>query len=188
MSFFTIEEITIFLDEANMSPNQQATLALILSASEKRMKNYCNRNFEEATETEVYNGNGKNYLSINRFPVTSANADIVIQIGDDDAIDTTDDNIFKIDNTIGKMYCSSGFTKGFQNVNITYKAGYSVANLPDDLKYALLILIQSNWNKFKEKSIDVAEYSIGDMTKKYQFIDIPTSARKVFDSYREINI
>lgn len=188
MAFFTSEEIIILLDLNNLSTNQETALNLIISASEKRMKNYCNRGFEEETSTETYDGNGKYYLNVDRFPITSAVADIVITIGDDDAIDTTDDDIFKINNSIGKMYVSSGFTSGFQNVSITYKAGYTSDDLPDDLKAALLILIQSNYNKMQENSADVTEYEIGDIVKKYQFSDIPILARLTFDSYRKINI
>jgi len=188
MAFFTNEEITIYLDDENLSANEQTTLSFIISACEQRMKSYCNRDFEETTYEETYNGNGKKYLNVNQFPVTSVVADIVIVIDDNDAVDTTDDDIFKVNKSIGKLYCSSGFTTGFQNVDITYKAGYVAADLPEDLKYALLLLIQSTWNKFKEKSSDVAEYTAGDITKKYQYMGIPIMARKIFDSYRMVNV
>ena len=69
MALVPLNDVLAFLElSADDSYN---TVSNIKDGIEKSIKTYCRRDFEEATYTEVYSGNGDVRLFLNQFPITS---------------------------------------------------------------------------------------------------------------------
>lgn len=89
------------------------------------VEDYCNRYFHFAEFTEIKNGTGKTMLRLRGLPVW----EVVSVTIDDEEIDPED---YTIDYRLGEIYYESGFTEGFQNVEVVYKAGYDYPEEPEE--------------------------------------------------------
>ncbi len=95
---------------------------------------------------------------------------------------------FKTDNNKGSIYLSSGFPTGYQNVIVSYAAGY--AAMPDDLIQICLDLVNVYYKSRKTDSTVAAE-KLGDHYIKYSdeggggARDIPTHIQKRLAPYRK---
>lgn len=67
----------------------------------------------------------------------------------------------EVDLDNGQIRLVSGFPKGYKNVFVDYTAGYTAANMPDDLKLAVKILVQYAYNQVKEGTFGVDLHNIG---------------------------
>lgn len=83
-----------------------------------------------------------------------------------------------------------GWPTGTKNIYVDYTAGY--ATIPDDLQYAVKIMVKSAYSKHQECSFGVGSYSIAGMTKSFEGIGVnsyaPVEAMQVLDSYRRKSI
>jgi len=61
------------------------------------------------------------------------------------------------------IYYGSGFSEGHGNVRMTYYAGYSSDNMPDDLKLAIKIIVGYIYNRKKEEAFGLGSYKVGDI-------------------------
>ena len=61
----------------------------------------------------------------------------------------------------GQIRLSFGFNIGFKNVFVDYTAGYTAANMPDDLKMAVKIIVQYMWGKLDENIFGTELFNIG---------------------------
>lgn len=91
---------------------------------------------------------------------------------------------FKVDKNTGKIYLSSGFTEGNQNIYVSYTGGYTTT--PADLKMGMLIFIKLIYDKRAEESFGVKGYSVDKVRKEFQ--ELPSETRDIFDSYRRLMI
>jgi len=71
MALTTLAQIKGFLNIPSSNTSQDEWLEILRASAEASIKNYCNRDFEVATYTEYYTGQGKNYLVLRQTPVNS---------------------------------------------------------------------------------------------------------------------
>ena len=88
---------------------------------------------------------------------------------------------FKVNTNTGKIVNSTYFTAGFDNVYVSYTAGYS--SIPEDLKLAVLMIIKYWYNKWSEDSFGLSGYKLDDISK-YDFQLIPSEAMAIISSYK----
>lgn len=67
----------------------------------------------------------------------------------------------EVDLNRGQIMLNGSFPSGFQNIFVDYTAGYSEADMPDDLKLAVKITIQYLYEKMKNTIFGVEFYNIG---------------------------
>lgn len=75
---------------------------------------------------------------------------------------------------------------GMNNVIVSYTAGYSSANMPKDLRLAVLILTKWLYDKRNESSYGLKQYSIGHVSAVFPDESIPVDARDILDKYRRV--
>lgn len=154
----------------------------ILRRSWAKAELYCDRDFDSAEETEYYKGSGASELRVDRYPVTSL-GDVYIDsersFGGDTLIDSED--LYISDRVEGLItYKDNIFTASeYENVKITYTAGYTATTLPEDLREAVLDLSISRYIKLKG-AINAVE---GEDDRHKQLED---SAYKVLDKYKRV--
>ena len=163
MSYTTTEEFALMgvtaeslnLDEAAYS----LLISKIIAQAQSIIDTYCNRTFTEIQCTEKCDGDGTKELFTRNKPITE-----LLSIYLDD-VDVTD-NAY-VYNTY--IYYPEAFTRGIQNVQITYK--YGSAEVPAQITEVSFILCKKLLHRFKasltsqgmkSESLDDYSYSIDD--------------------------
>jgi len=256
--------VSIASDTACSNPSDM--VSAILTHVDDWAKSYCKREFESATYSQTYSGNGTPYLFLQEYPVTAisrvaigreevfsinnsttssyatcscdgttltlnlngsastitlatyatmtllvaainavgsnwtatlSNSDYGAYLSseilpfyglsclDNDIayIEMRDSNVsdFTANLATGELRHSGLFSSGYQNVFVNYTAGYST--IPEDLKMAVKMWVQFEYNKYKEDNLGMEYYSLGDV-KKAMTGDIPMEVKKILGSYR----
>ncbi len=123
------------LDYSNLPSNEQAQVDALIDVATEYIEKYCNRIFLQATYTdEIQDGTGEKSIFVANPPIQSlTDIDIIVQSESGDTTSTflatkfdyeskTGEIRFKPDtflNTAGGV-----FSKGFQNIKITYSGGW----------------------------------------------------------------
>lgn len=129
---------------AALASLDESLIELLVAAASRIIEKWCRKSLLEAETTEVRNGDGTNRLILKRTPVDPTSMAVVITMGDD--VQTTytfdQDDLFieagtgiiqfKYNSTAEILY----FPEGFQNVSITYTAGYADDDMPEDIQEA----------------------------------------------------
>jgi len=153
--------------------------------------------FTAADKVLVQNsGSNSGLLTI----ATGGVAALVLTFDDDIVEDTDDDNVIishmrelwvndcKIDEDNyevekDNIYYTSGFYKGHGNIRMTYYAGYSSDNMPEDLKLAIKILVKYMYDKRDSETSGIKNYKVGDMTVTAEEGNIPKEAEMILEKY-----
>lgn len=168
----------------------------LLDSASKLIINYCNREFDAATDTtETLDGDDQCFLFLKRLPITSIkNITVALCDGTTDTIDGTDLTFnaqtgevqFAIDNDSGYDY----FPIGFQNIVVTYSGGYST--IPEDLQDAC-IQLAVGMKEVCSGSTAIQSETIGDYSytlnaRQYGDSIISPSVRSILNCYRLIYV
>lgn len=144
---------------------QDTLIGTLIAAGQKQVENYCNvTTFDEATYTdEVYDGNDSDTLVLKNTPITAVSA-VKVRSGLADATpETLDTNTYVFEgrllrrlsdsdlywespvgfrlNAAATVVSAAKWPAGFQNVLVTYTAGYT--SFPADLQLAMYRLVDS---------------------------------------------
>jgi hypothetical protein len=139
--------------------------------------------------TEYYDGDGSTLLMVDEYPINSGTT------GTDIYVDTTWEysTDTKINSTSMLIYDDKGkivlkgnsFTKGVRSVKITYNAGYTTSEMPNDLKNTVLKLVKYNFTKWRYDVEDVKNDRMGDYSASYDG-EYETSVLSNLDKYRDV--
>ena len=194
MALCTLEEVKQhfgFGDDAS----DEEQLERMITAAQGLFERYCGRVFDEATFTEVWNGDGTDLLFIKIYPIIS-----VTSIHDDTGdrtygagslIDPTGYAIIN-DNHI-QLY-STLFNKSVNNVQIIYVAGYSDTTpgdhvpIPDELRQACIAQVGWMFKQGKAHNYGMTSKSLDDGT--VQFLELSAllnSVRETLKLYRRVS-
>jgi hypothetical protein len=140
MSFATLAEIKTYLRLADDDTSSDTDLTRLASAASGWIERQCKRKLGEAAYTnEQHDGTGGYILLPRQYPVTDVAALSINETPIDKAPDTLSAGYILTDNVIRLRILR--FTRGVQNVAITYTAGYPGNAIPDDLKQATIELV-----------------------------------------------
>lgn len=89
---------------------------------------------------------------------------------------------FKMHKDGGIIENPFGFPKGFNNIFVWYDAGYSAADMPEDLKLVVKMLVQSVFQKQDERAFNLTNYSVGGISLAFEQFGIPKEAKLILDS------
>lgn len=94
---------------------------------------------------------------------------------------------FKVYKKRGEIYYSSGFSEGERNIVISYSAGYASADMPEDLKLAVRILVKNIYQKRNEESFGLEQGSLAYVKRVFEK-DIPKEVKEILSRYRKIEV
>jgi len=92
---------------------------------------------------------------------------------------------FILNANTGEIDHNTHFPSGFQNIFVSYTAGYST--VPTDLQMAVKILVQYIYSKVQEDNLGNEYYSLGDV-KKALTNEFPIEVQKILESYKRFII
>lgn len=162
-------------------------LTRLINSATEQIENYCNRRFTETVYTEIYSGDGNQFLFLRNAPVTALTK-IEFMTGDydDPAWDAYESEFYNIDTTYtggstmsndnsGVVYNRVSFYKGFNNIRVSYVAGYST--IPSDVSESCVDLVSYLYKAKNSKGIK--SESLGDRSVTY---DTGATVKSAFDS------
>lgn len=137
---------------------------------EQRIKNFLMRDIEATDYIEKYNGTGKNFLVLSQFPINSVSKLEIYEgldsNGDEiwtEQVQGTDYDRLIIPTTKETVFLDGNvFSKGIQNIRITYNAGYTI--IPNDIQQAckkLMVIYYGQVRKMRSLGINSVTQSNG---------------------------
>lgn len=157
--------------------------------------NFTSRKIISAPYTdEAYDGNNDPYIYLKQYPVTAVSAvknwdtynNVVLY-----TFTEYTEYLKYLDE--GYIYIRGKTVRGHKNYRITYTAGYSIADVPYDLKNAcaqLAGIVYYNKGKAGVESESMGKYSVdyGTIDVSIMGIPVPDSIAGVIRQYKKINV
>lgn len=111
-----------------------ALLTAAITRLSAAIKNYTNRDILQASYTDILNGTGGSQIMTRQNPITAVSAVSIdgITVNAAPAPATVG---YRFDKRVVYLVGGQGFTRGAQNVSISYTAGY--AAIPGDIQQAI---------------------------------------------------
>ena len=172
------------------SGSDDVNLQLAITGVSRAIATWCSRNFVVASYAEVYDGVGSDRLVLRNFPVIS-----VASLSIDDCVVVPQTSAlaqgYKFS---GRVVALSGyrFSRGFQNIAISYQAGLSP--IPEDLKLACLNWLRG-WYLARDRDADLLSQRAGDTEQRFgrikadaagTIVAMPTETYAVLSQYRDV--
>lgn len=146
---------------------------------------YTGRRLKSRSNSDVYDGDGSDLLLLRDYPLVSI-TDLRIDDGSYSGAPpqtTSDDYTLNLPSGLIKLKNGVLFVKGFQNVAITYTAGYTTA--PETVKEAVLLYVGHLYRRqYADQKFGVQSETVGDRTTTYGTDDIIPKAKALLNPYR----
>ena len=110
------------MSHTQISATEITLIERLIKQVGKIAENFCNRYFLYGEYTETFDGDGAKKIYLKGYSVIAFSK---LKIGDEE-IDTAN---YIVNLNLGEIYYSAGFTKGYQNVKVTYTCGYVALDL-----------------------------------------------------------
>ena len=163
----TAEEAMAFLGFKS-KPDDFPVIEAIVLALDKGVKNHCGRCFNLVTGTvEYFDGDGTSELWLEDYPV--ANVVLNIDTDQDGVFDEPDEDAeeYVVYPKKGLIYYRFHFPIGHRNVKATYDKGFSDNNMPGDLKLVCKVEVQNIYDRIREGSMGLKNYSVAGIRKTF---------------------
>jgi hypothetical protein len=169
-----------------------AQIIAIADAVSQRIEAITRRVFVERSLIETHDGDGSRRLRLRKFPVVGAVTSLTVKDTPDGTpvvlVAGTD---FDTDVRLGLIRLRSRcFTQGFQNVVVTYTAGWDVkdgAALPQDVYQAGLDYVKAVWNEWQNDAISATSVSVGPAQLVVK-AGLAPGIKSVLDSWRAVRL
>lgn len=133
-----------------------------------------------------FDGNGLSRMRLPAFPINAIShiyIDTARAFGSSTEVDS-DDYVFYADEGIVRLDGFT-FTPGLKNVRFEYNGGMST--VADHVQNAVVECVTWNLKRIRGGNVGIRSIAGGDVTTTFE-IDIPMSARKIFESLRDSSL
>lgn len=192
IALVTVDEVKNFLGiDYELSTADQSRIEYLINAVSHQIEKYCDRKFITPSSdiTEIFDGDGTADYYVKNIPIvgTIASSDISYRSGEGETWSETTAT-FNYDSSSGRVYFTDGnvFSTGKDNWRIVYSYGYSVSNVPVDLKIAAIELIAFRKKKFDDNVHGVSAVTYPDNTITYSFDKMPDSVLAMLNRYKRV--
>ncbi|MEI6730057.1 MAG: head-tail connector protein [Pseudomonadota bacterium] len=163
-----------------------ALLARLITAASTLVQNYINRDIYSKTYTEKYSGSGVGLgatrLVPQNYPITAVSSLVI----DTQSIPVAANAIssgYQFDD-ISVMLNGYYFTKGLNNIIITYTAGFAV--IPFDIAQAVIELVGY---KYRERTrIGENSKNLAGQVTSFNLADLPATVKTTLNQYKRYTI
>lgn len=182
----------------SLTPVEVANVEFIVNAANDKILRYLDRKLITATYTEVIDTNGSDLILTKHYPIQSISSIKIADRPSDFATTTAlDSNLYVNQETHITLY-QLPYTKGRAKVQVTYTAGYDLADIPSDLKYALILQVKMDTKLMNvgETTADAALYTSGSSkmgesfsaNKTYNEYGLSKEVVQILDGYRRVEM
>jgi len=188
IALVTLADARTMIGKETADTADDALIEILIDGVSARFNSYVGRRILEQTETTAYlDGNGRETILLPRYP----NVTITSLMEDDVALTEGEDEDYRLYADEGLLVkLGATWTKGRKNIVLTsYKAGYALALLPKDLKWAALLQVAADFKEWKARSFGEISRSMGDgSVTKREAGEFLTEVKATLDRYRDIRI
>ena len=165
-----------------------------IDAASKTAERVARRKLSADDYVEVCDGPGRRELLLSQWPILSVTSVIISSDGSFSTTDPESSDTYEIDGAPGVLARRSLWPEGYRNIQVTYRAGYELpANggdytVPEDLERAVIEVIDWMRQRDLNQTIGIRTVIGADGLQTSYSLDVPMSARSVFESYGEVKI
>lgn len=189
IALVTLADARLYIGKVVGSETEDDTIIeYLIDGVSAAFNSYVGRQILEKTDTTLYlDGNGRALLQLPRWPVTS----ITSVTEDDAALTEGDDNDYVLysDEGILRRIGTVWFKWPKSVLLASLKAGYPIASLPKDLKFAALKQIAAEFKDFRMRSQGEMSRTAPDgSTTKRELEQFLPEVKAVLDRYRGVSL
>ena len=193
-NYCTIEEVELYLqtDLSISNPSEdnldRNLLEFLIPRKSDFIDRYTNRveGFFAEDYTELKDGNSTVKILLNNYPVNSiSNLYVGVTLSPGTTAIDTDNYSFK---SFGEVYYKYGFTEGYDNISVSYNAGYAnLEALPLDLNLVCIQLVVEAFN-LAQKNTNIKEEKLGDYSYKlFDKSQLSESQISMLEPYKKLD-
>lgn len=176
----TVQDVRLY------SPNVQGAqtdplLAELVTSESATIESYCERwiRDREVDIVQTFSGEGSRLIAVPAYPITSVASVIVDGVAWPRTTSSTQPGY-----TFSERFLIAplmGFPRGWQNVQVTYRAGYALETVPPPLKQACIELVDLRLQERKRQG--VSGRTVGGEQVSYMDKDLPSSIKERLRSF-----
>lgn len=197
-AFITLSEVKEALELSGTE--HDARLNGYINRATDMIETYCKRRFLSTAYTnEVYSAQSGSTLQLRNFPVTSLGSlEYSTSDFNNTHYDAVDTSLYALQTSNGLdrgvVYLTGGFSTGINNWRATYTAGYALANVPNDLKEALIEIVSYLFNRrkatpgMKSETLGRYSYTLDSAMPGTSGLIEKLGIDTILDSYRTITV
>lgn len=191
MSFTTVDNVQLFLNKESLTSFEEGIIEMLLPQIDGVIKNYCGWELLATDYTDsTFNGTGSGTLDLEVYPINSVTS---VKVREDISTFTDvtpslaplgKDSYLRLDSYAE----TTTFTSGTNNIYVTFNAGFSDTNIPQELTYAASFLTAINFKRIAMEMIGVQQGKVNDIDIKFDSMELPVLVKRVLDRYRIVSI
>jgi len=186
IALVTLADVRAMVGKESTDTADDPILEMMIDGVSARFNSHVGRRLLELTETTAYlDGNGRDTLLLPRYPLVTIEA-----VTENGAVLTEGE--YRLYSDRGALVRLGGgrWARGRKNIVLSsYKAGWPLAGIPKDLKYAALVQIAADYQEYRTKSWGEISrsFSDGSITRRETgaFLE---QVRAVLDRYRDVRV
>jgi len=165
-----------------------------IDAASTTAERLAGRNLAARDYTAIYSGDGSRELRLSGWPILSVTSVKIASDGDFSSATAEDSGTYEIDQATGTLIRRSRWSSGYRNIEVTYRAGYELPatggnfTVPEDLERAIVEVIDWMRQRDLNQTVGIRTTIGADGLQTSYSLDVPMSARNVFDSFREVRV
>ncbi|WP_271024974.1 hypothetical protein [Rhizobium sp. RCAM05973] len=172
------------------SGTDDTNMQFAVTAFSTLIATWCSRNFVQASYSEVYDGHGGPRLMVRNWPITAVSSLAINGQAVSLANGPLGSGYLFSDRSVVMNDCNQ-FWRGFQNIAISYTAGFNP--IPMDLQLACLEWMKATY-LFRTEALPVTSRRAGDTEEKYaspvtmllgEAAPMPPTVYAVLSQYRD---
>ena len=190
LMLLTVPQIMEYLNLDDTDENMVSLLSFSVTAE---IEKYTHRILINRSKTEYQDGHNADALYLMEYPVTDFT---LLQMRGSRSLEfrTVDSTLYSLTPQPGEtdspveitLLPEYMFPRGSNNIRISYSAGYTQENMPEDLKTAFCEIL--NWMlgrlKARQIGVDLISHRTSQNTPLMYTREIPEHARSILNSYR----
>jgi len=164
-----------------LETKQDEVIAALINAYSVAIENHLHKKIINRDLTEKYDGDGTAILWLDYYPINS-----ITELKIDDEVISSDD--YYLYEKLGKIILDGlVFTKGYQNVEISYNVGYGASKdtIPTPIRQSCVALVHFY---IKRHTIDYSETFDEGFVATLLGTDMPSFVLKWLDSYKKVRV
>lgn len=178
----TLAKVKAWLGETSNA--KDTLLESLIKSCSAEISNAVNRNLEQASYTEIIDGNGRNRVTLKNWPIS-----VVLSVNVHgklfDVLEPADFTSTGVKVSGRCLVCQNVvFEKGLANVIVEYVAGYDP--VPEDLDQACVELVTHRFKNERGDKQGVSSKSLAGETISFSHKALPESVRSVLNDYKNV--
>ena len=188
LALISLAEAKTYLKES--TTDSDTIITDLVNEASAFCNKYCERHLLAKDYVEYYDGNGRDRLYLQNFPVITLtslynatsdrtfDADSLVTIADDVLLNK-EDGIIRLWNN------ESYFLVAVGNVEVIYTAGWVLASVPNALKLAVKLLVATEYKLWQEQKFGLQSESVNSRSRTWREDTVSMQAKRILDIYKK---